>query len=376
MVAAQINQLIFKHETEIIKMIIDDIPKELVNLFRKGTVIPAQPLALNKDRTMDIKHQKALTRYYIDAGVGGIACGVHSTQFEIRDPQYSLFEKVLNIVSETIDNFCEKRNKKVLKIAGVCGKTKQAIYESEFAVSAGYHASLLSLSAFKNSSIKEMLEHCRKVAEVIPIIGFYLQPAVGGRTLPYEFWCEFSKIPNVLGIKMAPFNRYQTLDVVRGVCDAGMEEEVTLYTGNDDNIIIDLLTEHKIHTKSGEKTVNIKGGLLGHFCCWTKKAVDLLEEIQALKINNLDVPKELLTRAIQVTDCNAAFFDSANNFSGCIPGIHEVLRRQGLLEGTWCLNENEILSKGQANEITRVTKSYPHLHDNEFVKNNLDQWFD
>lgn len=355
-------------------MLIKDIDKELLADFRKGTVIPAMPLALDENRKFDEKRQKALVRYYMDAGAGGIATGVHSTQFEIREPQHGLFKPVLSLVSNAADEWTEKTGKKVLKVAGICGKTAQAVSEAEFAVSNGYHAGLLSLTAMKGSSIPEFIAHCRKVAEIIPVIGFYLQESVGGSKLPLEFWREFAAIPNVLGIKMAPFNRYRTLDVIRGVCEAGKENDITLYTGNDDNIIIDLLTEYKIQTSSGVKTARIKGGLLGHWCVWTKKAVELLSEIHYIINNGKDIPAELLSRNIAVTDTNAVLFDAANNFAGCIPGIHEVLRRQGLLKGTWCLNPHEVLSPGQSEEFDRIYKAYPELNDDNFVKANLEKW--
>lgn len=350
-----------------------EIPEDLLNLLKKGTVIPAMPLALNQNREFQEKRQRALTRYYIDAGSGGIAVGVHSTQFEIRDPEINLFEKVLSTVSEEIDSWCQRKERRILKIAGVCGRTEQAVKEAKFAVDNGYHAALLSLSAYKDDSIEDMLAHCQELAKHIPLIGFYLQPAVGGRILPYSFWRKFAEIDNLLAIKIAPFNRYQTLDVARAVCDAGRENIVTLYTGNDDNILIDLISEYKFQTDKGEKRIRIKGGLLGHWCVWTKKAVEQLEKMQQIS-NEESVHSDVLSLALQVTDCNAAFFDAANNFKGCIPGIHEVLRRQGLLEGTWCLNPDEVLSEGQSEEIDRVYKAYPELNDDEFVKENLQKW--
>ena len=351
------------------KKICDIDPSVLANV-RKGCVIPAQPLALDADRKFSPVHQRALCRYYIDSGVGGIAVGVHSTQFEIRKPEIGLFEPVLAKTSGFIDQWCEHTGKKILKVGGVCGKTEQAVYEAEFEAANGYDAALLSLSAFAGDSVDAMLKHCARIAEIMPVIGFYLQPSVGGRILPYDFWKEFVKIDNILAIKMAPFNRYCTLDVVRAVAEAGKENEITLYTGNDDNIIIDLLTEYRF----GDKALRIKGGLLGHWCCWTKKAVELLNEIHDIIDSGKDVPAELLTRNVQVTDSNAAFFDPANGFAGCIPGIHEVLHRQGLLPGIWCLNPAEVLSPGQSEEITRVHDAYPHLHDDAFVAENISKW--
>jgi len=349
---------------------INDIDPQVLANFRKGTVIPAQPLALNEKREFMPANQATLCRYYIDAGAGGIAVGVHSTQFEIRDPEIALFEPVLAQTSKFIDQWCEKVGRKILKVSGVCGKTEQAAYEADFAVKNGYDACLLSMSAYANDSIEAMLEHVRAIAGIMPVIGFYLQPSVGGRILPYEFWYEFAQIENILAFKMAPFNRYQTFDVVRAVAEAGKENDITLYTGNDDNILVDLISEYKI----GGKSLRIKGGLLGHWCVWTKKAVELLDEVHALLSSGQSIPNDILTRNIEITDSNAAFFDPAHSFAGCIPGIHEVLHRQGLLEGIWCLNPNEVLSPGQSEEITRVYKAYPHLNDDAFVKANLDKW--
>jgi hypothetical protein len=355
------------------KMKINDIPPDIRQRVKRGVVIPAMPLALTPDRTFDERHQRALTRYYIAAGVGGIAVGVHSTQFQIRDPDFGLFEPVLRLVSETIDACCGPKAG-ILKVAGICGKTAPALKEAGIAVENGYHAGLLSLAAFAHDDINTMIHHCKEVAAVMPIFGFYLQPSVGGRILPYAFWRRFVEIENVLAIKIAPFNRYQTFDVVRAVCDAGRESDIALYTGNDDNIAVDLLTEYRIQTDGGEKTVRIVGGLLGHWSVWTKTAVDLLKQIQDLTENKASIPPQMLSLAQEITDANAVIFDAANNYSGCIPGIHEVLRRQGLFRGTWCLDEKEVLSPGQAEQIDRAYASYPHLNDDAFVRDNLEKW--
>ena len=355
------------------KMKIHDIPSDIRKKVKHGVVIPAMPLALNPDRTFDETHQRALTRYYLDANVGGIAVGVHSTQFQIRDPDIGLFEPVLSLVSSTIEAYC-KPEPSILKVAGICGKTGQALKEAGFAVEAGYHAGLLSLAAFTDDDIDTLIDHCQQVADLMPIFGFYLQPSVGGRILPYAFWRKFVEIENVLAIKIAPFNRYQTFDVIRAVCDAGREDDIALYTGNDDNIVIDLLTEYRIQTEGGEKAVRIVGGLLGHWSVWTKTAVDLLRQIHDLTENKSPIPHQMLSLAQAITDANAVIFDAANNYSGCIPGLHEVLRRQGLFQGAWCLNANEILSPGQAEQIDRVYWSYPHLNDDAFVGDNLDKW--
>lgn len=356
-------------------MRIKDIPKDVVSKLRRGVVIPAHPLALTEGRKLDELHQKMLTRYYIDAGAGGIAVGVHTTQFEIRDKSIGLFKPILNLASQTADDWCQSCGKEsIIKIAGVCGKTKQAESEACFAVESGYHACLLSFSALADSSIDDIIAHCKAIADILPVIGFYLQPAVGGRILPYEFWLRFAQIENVLAIKMAPFNRYQTLDVVRAVCDAGREKDIVLYTGNDDNIVLDLLTKYKIKTTEGERTVRIVGGLLGHWACWTKSAVELLNRIHQLSSEERSIQQDILTLAIEITDANAAFFDAANSFLGCIAGIHEVLRRQGIMKGIWCLNGNEKLSPGQSSEIDRIYNAYTHLNDDVFVRENLHRW--
>lgn len=348
---------------------IADIDNSVLTEFRSGTVIPAQPLALDENRHFLPQYQRALCRYYIDAGVGGIAVGVHSTQFEIRKKEIGLFEPVLRETSRFIDDWCARKNRKILKVGGICGRTEQALYEAQFEADNGYDAGLLSLSAFSGASVKEMLDHCRAVADVIPIIGFYLQPTIGGRILPFEFWQEFLQIDNVLAVKIAPFNRYCTLDVARAAAESG--RNVTLYTGNDDNIVIDLLTKFDF----GAKQIRIMGGLLGHWCCWTRKAVELLNMIKNIRDSETGIPAEILTLAARITDSNAAFFDPAHGFAGCIPGIHEVLRRQGLLKGIWCLNPKETLSPGQAEEISRVHDAYPELHDDQFVKEHLMEWF-
>lgn len=355
-------------------MNIKDLPSSVSELLRRGTVIPAMPLALDRNRKFDERRQRALVRYYIDAGAGGLAVGVHTTQFEIRDTRHGLFKPVLSAVSRMIDEHSAARARPVVKIGGICGPTAQALEEARYLVSQGYHAGLLSLAALKGESVGALVEHARALAACIPLVGFYLQPAVGGRVLPYEFWREFASLDNVPAIKIAPFNRYRTFDVVRAVCDAGREKDITLYTGNDDNIVVDLLSEYRIRSAGGEKRLRIAGGLLGQWCLWTKKAVELHAALRALSLAGGDIPQEWLTLAQELTDANAAVFDAANNFAGCIPGIHEVLRRQGLLEGTWCLNPAEVLSPGQAEEIDRVCRSYPYLTDDDFVRGHLAEW--
>ena len=350
------------------------IPDELLARFQRGCVIPAMPLALDADRRIDQRRQTALIRYYIDAGVGGLAVGVHTTQFAIRRPEVGLFEPVLRLASQVIDEWCARNDRTVLKIAGICGRTAQAVQEASVARDAGYHAGLVSMASFEADDIEALVAHCAAVAKLLPIIGFYLQPSVGGRLLPYRFWRACAQIDGLIGIKIAPFNRYHTLDVVRAVCDAGREGEVALYTGNDDHIIGDLLTVHRIETPTGTRVVRMVGGLLGQWAVWTQKAVELLNEIHALIEVGADIPASMLTRGARLTDANGAIFDAAHGFAGCIPGIHEVLRRQGLLAGTWCLDPAEVLSPGQADEITRVCVAYPELGDDDFVRQNLARW--
>ena len=325
-----------------------------------GLAIPAHPLALNAQRRLDERRQRALARYYIAAGVGGIAVGVHTTQFAIRDPQIGLFKPVLELAKEEMD----RATKPLVRIGGICGATPQAVAEAALLQELGYHAGLLSLGVMRTASEDNLIAHCRAVAEALPIVGFYLQPSVGGRVLPYSFWRRFAEIKNVVAIKMAPFNRYQTIDVVRAVIEAG-RDDITLYTGNDDNIVADFLTPYRFAGKERR----IVGGLLGHWSVWTQRAVELLE-----KCCNAEATSALLQLGIEVTDSNAAFFDAANAYHGCIAGLHEVLRRQGLLEGLWCLDEHETLSPGQMEEIDRVYRAYPHLNDDAFVEAHRDEW--
>lgn len=344
------------------------LPEQLEARLRSGVVIPAHPLALDARRKLDERRQRALARYYIDAGAGGLAVGVHSTQFAIREA--GLYEPVLRIAAETADDWSVGE---MLMIAGLVGRTDQALAEAAVAKALGYHAGLLSLATFKNAGEDEILEHCARVADAIPLVGFYLQPAVGGIHLPYAFWRRFAEIENLVAIKIAPFNRYATLAVVRGVVDARAEQRVALYTGNDDHILLDLLTPFTIIRDGEPVTVRIRGGLLGHWSIWVKAVVALLDRVHAAVANG-GVTHDLMALEAQITDCNAAVFDVANGFGGCIAGIHEVLRRQGLLEGIWCLDPNESLSKGQAAEIDRVCSAYPWLTDDDFVRANLDRW--
>jgi hypothetical protein len=350
----------------------NEIPKENLDVLRRGAAIPAHLLALDQDRKLDVRHQRAMTRYYLDAGAGGIAIGVHATQFAIRD--VGLYEPVLELAMRTASEWTPIGGKRPLfMVAGLAGKTQQAVREARIAQQLGYHGALLSLVAMKGAGEDELIAHCQAVAEVMPVIGFYLQRAVGGVDLPTSFWRRFAEIDNVIAIKMAPFDRYRTLDVVRGVVAARAEGRVTLYTGNDDHIVLDLLAPFTVMRDGRPVTVRIKGGLLGHWSVWTKRAVEMLGRIHEA-VDKREVTPELLALDSQVTDCNSAVFDVANNFHGCIAGCHEVLRRQGLMQGVWCLDPNEGLSPGQAEELTRVQQDWPHLTDDDFVKANLERW--
>jgi len=342
-------------------------PQVLATL-RKGAVIPAHPLALDAERRLDVRRQRALTRYYLDAGAGGLAVGVHTTQFAIRD--VGLYRPVLELAMRTASEWLRRRP---VMIAGLAGRTAAAVAEAQIARDLGYHAGLLSLAALKGASEDELIAHAQAVASEIPLVGFYLQPAVGGLVLPVSFWRRFAAIENVAAIKIAPFNRYRTLDVVRGVIEAAATERITLYTGNDDHIVLDLITPFTIMANGEPKTVRIRGGLLGHWSVWVKKAVELLERIHAADVAN-NVPADLLALDSQVTDCNGAIFDVANDFHGVIAGCHEILRRQGLLAGIWCLDPSESLGPGQKEEIDRICAAYPHLNDDAFVRANLERW--
>lgn len=349
------------------KPAIQDVRRALA----EGVAIPAHPLALTAERRLDERRQRALTRYYLAAGAGGLAVAVHTTQFAIRSPEVGLFRPVLELAKEEMDRASGPRP--FVRIGGVCGNTAQAVAEAGLLRDLGYHAGLLSLAALRTATDEELLHHCRAVADVLPVVGFYLQPAVGGRMLPYRFWRQLAEIPGVIAIKMAPFNRYQTLDVVRAVADAG-RDDLVLYTGNDDNIVADLLTPYRLSVGGRVVERRIAGGLLGHWSVWMKRAAELFDECKGLVRGGGSVPAEMMARSIAVTDSNAAFFDAANGFAGCIAGLHEVLRRQGLLAGTWCLDPHEGLSPGQAAEIDRVYAAYPHLNDDAFVAEHRDAW--
>jgi len=342
-------------------------------VLHEGVVIPAHPLALNQSLRLDEKRQRLLTQYYASSGAGGVAVGVHTTQFEIRNPEINLLEPVLRMAADEIEQL--KLNRPFIKVAGICGPTSEAIKEAELAAKYGYDLGLLSNGGLPDYSEAELIKRALAVSEIIPIFGFYLQPAAGGRLLSYEFWRDLVEIPNLCAIKVAAFNRYQTIDTVRAVCNSARRNEIALYTGNDDNIVSDLLTPYRFPVNGMTIEKRFVGGLLGHWSVWTKKAVGLLEEIKLCIANNYSGVEKILAKGIEVTDMNAVLFDAKNSFKGCIPGIHEVLRRQGLFEGVWSLNPEEKLSKGQAEELDRVYKNYPHFTDDEFVKTFLDAEF-
>ena len=343
------------------------LPDHIRRALLDGQVIPAHPLALTANRTLDERRQRALARYYLASGAGGLAVGVHTTQFAIRDPNVGLFHSVLELAAEVMD---ERGGPDCIRIAGAIGPTAQAVAEAELAMDLGYHAVLLSLAALRDADDDALIAHCQTIADAAPVVGFYLQPSVGGRLLGYEFWRRFCEIEQVVAIKIAPFNRYQTIDVLRALAASGRAKEIALYTGNDDNIVLDLLTQHVFDGVE----LHFAGGLLGHWAVWTQKAVELLQRCKSIRSHDAPLCHDVLTHAIEVTDSNAAFFDADNGFAGCIAGIHEVLRRQGLLEGIWCLEKDEVLSPGQSAEIDRIYVAYPHLNDDAFVEMHRDEW--
>ncbi len=344
------------------------MPHEVRRLIAAGTVLPAHPLALNAERKLDKAHQRALTRYYIDAGAGGLAVGVHTTQFAIRD--VGLYRPVLELAAEIASSWTKRP---LALVAGLAGPTRQAVSEAETARGIGYHAGLLSLAAMKSASEDEIIAHCETVAREIPLVGFYLQPAVGGVILSADFWRRFAMIDNVIAIKIAPFNRYRTLDVLRGVHAARALDRIALYTGNDDHILLDLTLPFDLRDEGVTTRTHFKGGLLGHWSVWTKSAIQQFERCKAARYKDT-IPADLLALDARVTDCNGAFFDVANNFHGCIAGCHEVLRRQGLMRGIWCLDPNEGLSPGQIEAIDRVYNEHADLSDDDFVAMNLQKW--
>lgn len=348
-------------------------PQGWRSALQGGLVIPAHPLALNARRELDPRRQRALTRYYLDAGAGGLAVGVHTTQFAIRER--GMFEQVLSLAADTARTWNPQPQPRVM-VAGLCGRTEQAVAEARIARRLGYQAGLLSLAAMKGASEDALIEHCEALASEIPLVGFYLQPAVGGLALGAGFWTRFAAIANVVAIKVAPFNRYRTLDVLRGVVEAGAEQRIALYTGNDDHIVLDLITPFTLMREGRPVTLRFRGGLLGHWSVWTRSAVELLARCHAATRAQAPVDAELLALDSRVTDCNSAFFDVANDFRGCIAGCHEVLRRQGLLEGIWCLDPEEGLSAGQAQEIDRVLATHHDLSDDAFVAEHLEPWLD
>lgn len=349
-------------------MLWNDLPAPILSTLRHGAVIPAHPLALGPDRKFDEPSQRAISRYYVDAGSGGLAVGVHSTQFAIRE--VGLYRPVLELAIETARDWTDRP---LVMIAGAVGRTAQAVEEAKTARTMGYHAVLLSLAALKGASEDELIDHCTAVSREMPLIGFYLQTAVGGIPLSRAFWARFAAIENVVAIKVAPFNRYRTLDVAFGIVHAHAEERITLYTGNDDHIVADLVTPLVVRTGNREVTLRFQGGLLGHWSVWTRGAVKLLERLK-LSVSSGAVPAETLALDSFVTDCNSVVFDVDHDFAGCIPGCHEILRRQGLMSSIECLDPHEKLSPGQAEGIDRLYATYPELHDDAFVAANLARW--
>lgn len=344
-----------------------------LEILKAGTVIPATPLALDENRNFDEYSQRLLMKYYLNCGVGGIATAVHSTQFEIRDPEVNLFEPILKLVSDEITDYENKTGKVIVKVAGVCGKAEQAVKEAELAKKYGYDAVLLSPGGLNALSEEELIERTKAVASVMPVIGFYLQTAVGGRQFSFNYWQQICEIPNVVAIKAAPFNRYMSLDVARAAALSSRSDEITLYTGNDDNIVIDLLTTYKFDIDGKHYEKGFEGGLLGHWSVWTKRAVELFELCKQEKKKS-GISAEMLSLANAVTDTNAVLFDGANKFAGCIPGLHYVLKKQGLMKSLNCINPDEKLSPGQVEEFERIYSMYPHLFDDDFVKENIDAW--
>lgn len=350
-----------------------DRHKQALEKLAHGTVIPATPLALDAERKFDEKRQRALLRYYMDAGVGGIAVGVHTTQFAIRDPEIALFRPVLELTAQEMARYEQQSGKTLVRVAGACGPVKQAVEEAALAKELGFDAVLLSPGGLASYSEAELLARTREVAAVLPVIGFYLQPSVGGRVFTYQYWEWLCEIPNVIAIKSAPFNRYQTLDVVRAAALSSRREQIALYTGNDDNIVIDLLTKYQFTVNGTVYEKRFCGGLLGHWSVWVKRVVELFESIKAEADKDM-LSAQMLVLANEITDANAALFDTAHGFAGCIAGLHYVLKKQGLFETINCLDPNETLSPGQAEEIERVCRMYPHLTDDGFVRENLDKW--
>lgn len=351
------------------------LDSSLLSKLRSGCVIPAHPLALQRDNRIDERRQRALTRYYLDAGAGGLAVGVHTTQFAIHESKVGLYCPVLELAMETARETASLVDRDIpIMIAGILGETEQALREARLARDTGYHLGLLSLTALRGKSVDQLVDHCRKVSETIPVMGFYLQETISRMALPAEFWRKFVEIPDVHAIKIAPFNRYQTLDVLDAVAQSGRSDEIALYTGNDDNIIVDLLTRHEFIVNGKIVRLQIVGGLLGQWACWTKKAVEQLEHIRSIRNGSEQIPHDLLTLAAQMTLANREIFDARNHFKGCIPGISYVLKRQGLLDEPRSLDSDEQLSPAQAEAIDRMIHDYPHLTDNDFVRANLARW--
>ncbi|MEZ4596054.1 MAG: dihydrodipicolinate synthase family protein [Chloroflexota bacterium] len=352
----------------------------IARALAQGLVIPAHPLALTSERRLDERRQRALTRYYLASGAGGVAVAVHTTQFAIREPSVGLLRPVLELAAETVGE--QQRpggaaaGRPIVRVAGVIGRTAQAVAEASLARDLGYHLALVQLGSFADAPDDVLVAHCERVAEVLPLFGFYLQPAAGGRRLGRDFWRRFAAIPNAMAIKIAPFDRYATLEVIEGVARSGRAGEVALYTGNDDDIVLDLLKRFPAPEAAPEagRDLRIVGGLLGHWAVWTSRAVAMLERVHGIAASGDPVPPDVLDLAVRTTAANAALFDAANGFAGAIAGVHEVLRRQGLMAGRWCLDTAEDLSPGQAEALDRVVTTWPDLTDDDFVAEHLDEW--
>src|SRR3954469_5684839 len=257
------------------------LDSSLAAILTRGTVIPAHPLALTAERRLDERRQRALSRYYIAAGAGGLAVGVHTTQFAIHCSKVGLLHPVLALAAEEMNRADANRATPLLRVAGICGDTAKANREAEVSRDLGYQFGLVNLAAMRGSTIEQLLDHCRAVADVIGLFGFYLQPAVGGIDLPIEFWRGFCQIENARAIKIAAFDRYRTLAVIRAVAESG-RDDIALYTGNDDNIVIDLVAPYEIKLDGTPVVRRMVGGLLGHWAIWTSKAVELHQHCRSI----------------------------------------------------------------------------------------------
>lgn len=298
--------------------------------------------------------------------------GVHTTQFAIR--KKGLYEPVLRLAVDTVSDLRARRP--IIKVAGVSGTPEQAVAEAQLAADLGYDLALVIPGGSKTED--ELLEKVRLVSSVIPVFGFYLQPAVGGMPLSFKFWRILSDIEGVAAIKIAPFDRYRTFDVMRGVLMSERCSEIALYTGNDDNIVADLFASLSAVVGGEKREVRFVGGLLGQWAVWTRRAVSTLAMVKRARKGGL-VPaemRELFEEAGEMTEANAVIFDATNDFKGSIAGIGEVLRRQGLTANSKTLESRDSLSPGQSREIEEMLIRHPSLHteDDEMIRQRLDQW--